>query len=61
MKLDMLEEKVKKMGFNYNSFNNLSDAAQSSYINSKENDLIIAAGSFYTVFESGINLMTKIF
>lgn len=61
IKLDMLENKVKGMGFNYNSFDNLSEAAENSYSNSKDNDLIIAAGSFYTVFESGINFMTKIF
>ncbi len=61
IKLDMLENKVKGMGFDYNSFDNLSEAAESSYANSKKKDLIIAAGSFYTIFESGINFMTKIF
>jgi dihydrofolate synthase/folylpolyglutamate synthase len=61
IKLDVLENKVKEMGFNYHSFDNLSEAAEYSYLNSKENDLIIAAGSFYTIFESGINFMTKIF
>jgi dihydrofolate synthase/folylpolyglutamate synthase len=61
LKLDKLEYEVKKMDFNYNLFRNLSEAAENSYLNSRDNDLIIAAGSFYTVFESGISFMTKTF
>jgi dihydrofolate synthase/folylpolyglutamate synthase len=61
IKLDLLEEKVESQNFNYQSFNNLSEASRSAQNKAAEGDLIVAAGSFNTVFEAGIEIMSKQF
>ncbi len=57
--LDRLIKAAEKLNFKYESYNNLSEAAEHALENSSEQDLIIAAGSIYTVFESGITFITK--
>lgn len=59
IKIDKLEKKVKAKDFQYQSYNNLTEASQSALKNAEGNDLIIAAGSFNTVFEAGIEFMAK--
>ncbi|MGM0500875.1 MAG: bifunctional folylpolyglutamate synthase/dihydrofolate synthase [Bacillota bacterium] len=54
-----LVKKVKAKDFKYKSFKNLAEAAQSALANADAEDLIIAVGSFNTVFEAGIEFMSK--
>ncbi|ADQ14545.1 bifunctional folylpolyglutamate synthase/dihydrofolate synthase [Halanaerobium hydrogeniformans] len=56
-----LEKTAKSLNFKYQLFSSLSQAAEEVVKVSKKDDLILAAGSFSTVFESGITLMTKKF
>ena len=57
--INNLVQTVKTKGFKYQSFKNLEAAAQSALFNANAEDLIIAAGSFNTVFEAGIEFMSK--
>ncbi|MCC3144211.1 bifunctional folylpolyglutamate synthase/dihydrofolate synthase [Halanaerobium sp. Z-7514] len=59
--LASLERTAKSLDYNYQLFPSLSAAAQAAVKKSDNDDLILAAGSFNTVFESGITLMTKTF
>lgn len=59
IKLDQLEKGAASKKFNYKSFNNLSEASSAALENAAADDLIIAAGSFNTVFEAGIEIMSK--
>lgn len=61
IKIDVLEEKVKAENFNYQIFNNLSEASRSAQNKAAEGDLIVAAGSFNTVFEAGIEIKSNKF
>lgn len=54
-----LKLKVEKYKLSNHFFENTAAAAEAAYNNAAQNDLIIAAGSFNTVFEVGISLMTK--
>lgn len=49
----------KSKAFEYQSFKSVAEASSSALKNAELNDLIIAAGSFNTVFEAGIELMSK--
>lgn len=55
-----LEKEFKKKNFNYQNFNNLNKAAAAALENAETDDLIIAAGSFNTVFEAGIEFFKNI-
>lgn len=57
--LERMIQAAEKLNFNYEAFADLSEAAEQAFLQSSERDLIIAAGSFYTVFESGITFITK--
>ena len=57
--INKLEEKVKSRKFQYQIFKDLIAASQSVLKNAEVDDLIIAAGSFNTVFEAGIGFMSK--
>ena len=57
--LDRLIQAAEKLNFKYESYDDLSKAAEQALGHSSEQDLIIAAGSIYTVFESGITFITK--
>ncbi|MFW6229504.1 MAG: bifunctional folylpolyglutamate synthase/dihydrofolate synthase [Halanaerobium sp.] len=59
VRLNYLAEKVKNREFKYQIFNNLIEASSDALKNSEVDDLIIAAGSFNTVFEAGIEFMSK--
>ncbi|MFW5736763.1 MAG: bifunctional folylpolyglutamate synthase/dihydrofolate synthase, partial [Halanaerobium sp.] len=54
-----LVKKVKTKDFKYKSFKNLAEAAKTALANAEAEDLIITAGSFNTVFEAGIEFMSK--
>lgn len=59
IKIDQLEKGAASKNFNYKSFNNLSEASSNALENAAADDLIIAAGSFNTVFEAGIEIISK--
>lgn len=54
-----LKEKADHYQLTNYSYPNLSQAADAAYDNAAEDDIIIVAGSFNTVFEAGISFMTK--
>lgn len=55
VKTEVLSSAFAENGFSYRSYQNLSQAAAVVAKESQKEDLIIAAGSFNTVFEVGIN------
>ena len=57
--IDNLEREIKNKKFNYQSFENLTAASRTACNSAAKSDLIIAAGSFNTVFEAGIEIMSK--
>ncbi len=57
--LKELVKTVKSKGFQHQSFSNLAEASSEALVNAEAEDLIIAAGSFNTVFEAGIEFMSK--
>ncbi|TDO78297.1 dihydrofolate synthase/folylpolyglutamate synthase [Halanaerobium saccharolyticum] len=57
--LNNLVETVKAGGFEYQSFSDVAEASSEALANAEIDDLIIAAGSFNTVFEAGIEFMSK--
>ena len=59
IKINDLERKISSKNFEYQTFNNLAEASSKALENADEDDLIIAAGSFNTTFEAGIEIMTK--
>ena len=59
IKIDKLEESIKNKEFEYEVFDSLAEAGQSALRNADKADLILAAGSFNTVFEAGIEFMSK--
>lgn len=59
IKIKDLERKISSKNFEYQIFNNLAEASSNALKNADEDDLIIAAGSFNTTFEAGIEIMTK--
>ncbi|TDX41846.1 dihydrofolate synthase/folylpolyglutamate synthase [Halanaerobium congolense] len=60
IKIDDLSSKFKGYDFKFKSFNNLAEASSLALQNAASNDLIVAAGSFNTIFEAGIEIMTKV-
>jgi dihydrofolate synthase/folylpolyglutamate synthase len=60
IKIGDLANKFEAKNFQYQIFNNLTEASSQALENSGLNDLIVAAGSFNTTFEAGIEIMTKI-
>jgi dihydrofolate synthase/folylpolyglutamate synthase len=60
IKIDDLSSKFKGYDFKFKSFNNLAEASSLALQNAASNDLIVAAGSFNTTFEAGIEIMTKV-
>lgn len=59
IKIKDLEMKIKAQNFSYEIFDNLAEASSRALKNAGRDDLIIAAGSFNTTFEAGIEIMTK--
>lgn len=59
IKLRKLKEQVEKNNFEFKSFSNLTAASRSAYNNAEKEDLILAAGSFNTVFEAGVEFFSK--
>lgn len=59
IKIDKLTDKFKERNFQYQSFNSLAEASSQALKTAGLNDLIVAAGSFNTTFEAGIEIMTK--
>ncbi len=59
IKIKDLERKIKSKNFQYEIFTNLAEASSRALKNAGEDDLIVAAGSFNTTFEAGIEIMTK--
>ena len=59
IKIKDLERKIKSRNFQYEVFNNLAAASSRALKNADKDDLIVAAGSFNTTFEAGIEIMTK--
>jgi dihydrofolate synthase/folylpolyglutamate synthase len=57
--LNNLVETVKARGYEYQSFSGVAEASSKALANAEAEDLIIAAGSFNTVFEAGIEFMSK--
>lgn len=57
--LKSLIESVAANNFEYQSFNTLAEASSAALANAGPDDLVIAAGSFNTVFEAGIEFMAK--
>lgn len=54
-----IEKELQRNNFQYQSFKNLNKAAAAALKNAAADDLIIAAGSFNTVFEAGIEFFSK--
>ncbi|RCW54947.1 folylpolyglutamate synthase/dihydrofolate synthase family protein [Halanaerobium sp. ST460_2HS_T2] len=59
IKIKDLIASIKAKGFEYQSYNNLIKASQAALKKAELDDLIVAAGSFNTVFEAGIEFMSK--
>jgi dihydrofolate synthase/folylpolyglutamate synthase len=59
IKIKDLERKISSKNFEYQIFSNLAEASSKALENADIDDLIIAAGSFNTTFEAGIEIMTK--
>lgn len=59
IEINDLEQKIGEFSFQYQSYEDLTAASQAALKNAKTNDLIIAAGSFNTVFEAGIEFMIQ--
>ncbi|RAK09377.1 dihydrofolate synthase/folylpolyglutamate synthase [Halanaerobium saccharolyticum] len=57
--LNNLVKAVKVGKFEHRSFSSVADASSKALANAELDDLIIAAGSFNTVFEAGIEFMSK--
>jgi len=57
--LKKLTESAAAKNFKYQSFKNLAEASSAALGNAGLNDLVIAAGSFNTVFEAGIEFMAE--
>jgi dihydrofolate synthase/folylpolyglutamate synthase len=50
---------VKSKNFSYQTYNNLIEASRAAFKKAGADDLIVAAGSFNTVFEAGVEFMSK--
>ena len=59
IKIEDLAEQVKSKKFEYQIYNNLSNASRAAFENAEKADLIVAAGSFNTVFEAGVEFMSN--
>ncbi len=59
VRLENLIKSAAAKGFRYHSYKNLAEASSAALENAGVNDLIMAAGSFNTVFEAGIEFMAK--
>lgn len=59
IKINELEKEVKTNNFQYQKFKNLKEASAEALKRAEAEDLIIAAGSFNTVFEAEIEFMSK--
>ncbi|PUU90733.1 MAG: dihydrofolate synthase / folylpolyglutamate synthase, partial [Halanaerobium sp.] len=59
IKIEDLAVQVKSKKFEYQIYNNLSDASLAAFENADKADLIVAAGSFNTVFEAGVEFMSN--
>jgi len=57
--INNLIETVEAKAFAYQSFKNIAEASSAALESAEPDDLIIAAGSFNTVFEAGIEFMSK--
>jgi len=57
--IDNLIKTVAAKAFDYQSFENVAEASTAAIKSAAADDLIVAAGSFNTVFEAGIEFMSK--
>lgn len=59
IKINVLQKKFKLENLDFQIFDNLAKASKKALENVTENDLVVAAGSFNTTFEAGIEIMTR--